>query len=585
MLARAFVVLLIVPLWVSSAVAQEEPSPLAPPDTSSPRATMQSFIDVQRTIHDLIKADPLIERSETDVGLTTNLDRGQSLFDMSQIAPSLVEDAGGLAVVLLSEIFDRIELPLPSDIPDAETAQAEELTQWRVPNTEITLVLMEEGPRANAWLFNTDTVRNLPQWESAVHELPYRADAIIGRASEIGGALDYWKRFPGVDSVVPKSLVVKMPPALQREVWSEPVWKLLAFVPVLGIGFFAVILVVRFGGWLKKRMQGAVSWHRLVAPAGIAGVVLLADEAAGQLGVVSLWALMLGSFLEMIAFVILAWITFVLSGLVAEWIITSPRIKPDSINASLVRLVARIGGVLLALWPLVAGAERLGISALPLLAGLGVGGLAIALAVRPTLENVIGGFILFADRPVRVGDICRFGDKLGTIEGIGLRSTRVRTFDDTVVTVPNAEFSQLQLENISRRRRTLWNTILGLRYETTADQLRYALANIRKMLRSHPKVAPEKLRVRFRRFGDFSLDIEIFAYIKTNQWPEYYAVLEDLNLRLMDIVKEAGTGFAFPSQTMYFTRDSGLDTARGEAAAAAVSEWQDADVLPLRRSE
>ena len=216
-----------------------------------------------------------------------------------------------------------------------------------------------------------------------------------------------------------------------------------------------------------------------------------------------------------------------------------------------------------------------------MLAGLGVGGLAIALAVRPTLENLIGGFILFMDKPVRVGDLCRFGDEFGFVEKIGLRSTRIRKYEDSIVTVPNAQFSQLQLENLSSRTKILFRVTIGLRYETTSEQLRFVLAQLRKMLVGHPMVSQEDLRVRFRRFDEYSLGIDVYAYVRTNDRPEYWAIREDLNLRIMDIVKEAGTSFAFPSQTAYFTQDSGLDAGKSREAETQVKDWRANGKLPF----
>lgn len=151
-------------------------------------------------------------------------------------------------------------------------------------------------------------------------------------------------------------------------------------------------------------------------------------------------------------------------------------------------------------------------------AGLGVGGLAIALAVRPTLENIIGGLTLFADQPVRVGDFCAYGDKIGTVEEIGLRSTRIRSLERTIVTIPNAEFSRMQLINYTRRDMMLYKFILDLRYETTPDQLRYVLAKIREMLLGHPKVTPDPARIRFLEFGAYSLNLEVFAYVDSQDW-------------------------------------------------------------------
>jgi MscS family membrane protein len=231
------------------------------------------------------------------------------------------------------------------------------------------------------------------------------------------------------------------------------------------------------------------------------------------------------------------------------------------------------------------GLDRFGLSLFPLFAGLGVGGFAVAFAVRPTLENLIGSIILIADKPVSVGDFCRFnspgGNRSGIVEKIGLRSTRLRTRGDTLVTIPNAEFSQIQLENLSSREMTLMQASLALRYETTVDQLRYVLAQLRKMMIGHPEVSPERLWVRFKDFGDSSLDVEIFAYIRTNSYQDYRAIREDINLRIIDIVKEAGTGFAFPSQTIYFRRDTGLNDEKTRQSEVEVEGWRSKRDLPF----
>ena len=219
--------------------------------------------------------------------------------------------------------------------------------------------------------------------------------------------------------------------------------------------------------------------------------------------------------------------------------------------------------------------QNLGVNVTGILAGLGIGGLAVALAAQKTVENLFGGMTLTLDQPVRVGDFCRFGDRIGTVEEIGLRSTRVRTLDRTVVTVPNGEFAGLQLENFSRRDRIWLHPTIGLRYETTPDQLRHVLVEIRKMLYAHPLVHPDPVRIRFVGFGAYSLDLEIFAYVRATDYGEFLAVQEDVYLRIMDIVAASGTGFAFPSQTTYFARDTGLDPARQRAAEAEVRAWRE----------
>ncbi len=227
--------------------------------------------------------------------------------------------------------------------------------------------------------------------------------------------------------------------------------------------------------------------------------------------------------------------------------------------------------------------DGFGFNVTTVLAGLGVGGIAVALAAQKSIENLFGGITLFADRPIRVGDVCRFGGTLGVVEGIGLRSTRVRTLERCVVTVPNAEFANLQLENLSQRDKFWYHPTLGLRYETTPDQLRYVLVEVRRMLYAHPKVDPRPARIRFTRFGACSLDLEIFAYVLADDYDQYLEVAEDLNLRLMDIVEDAGTSFAFPSSTMYVESGSGLDADRSKRAEQTVAQWREQDALYLPR--
>jgi MscS family membrane protein len=127
----------------------------------------------------------------------------------------------------------------------------------------------------------------------------------------------------------------------------------------------------------------------------------------------------------------------------------------------------------------------------------------------------------------------------------------------------------------------LYSTVLALRYETTPDQLRYVLARIREILLAHPKITPYDLGVRFHDFGEYSLNVKVFAYTRTREFAEYWAIREDINLRIMDLIREAGTGFAFPSTTEYFVADEGLDSERSLAAEEQVRAWRKKGKLPF----
>ena len=206
--------------------------------------------------------------------------------------------------------------------------------------------------------------------------------------------------------------------------------------------------------------------------------------------------------------------------------------------------------------------------------GLGFG-------LQDIFANFFSGLTLLFERPMKVGDFCKFGEQIGTVESIGLRSTRVRGTDRTLINVPNADFSKKELVNFAARDRYLLRTTIGLRYETTPEQMRYVLAKIRELFLSHPKITEEPARARFVGYGAHSLNIDIFAYGLAKDWGEFLGVQEDVLLRIMKIVLESGTGFAFPSQTLYLARDHGNDPEKTAAAEAEVQTWKDEYRLPF----
>jgi MscS family membrane protein len=185
------------------------------------------------------------------------------------------------------------------------------------------------------------------------------------------------------------------------------------------------------------------------------------------------------------------------------------------------------------------------------LAGLGIGGIAVALAAQKTLENVIAGLSLIFDEAVRVGDALKFGETVGTVDYIGLRSTRIRTLDRTILSVPNGQIASAGIETLSARDKFWFHHVVCLRYETTADQMRSVIEGVRALLLAEASVDSDSVRVRFFRLGSFSLDIEVFAYLVAEDWPGFLTIQQDLLLRIMETIEAAGTAVAFPSQTLH----------------------------------
>jgi MscS family membrane protein len=219
--------------------------------------------------------------------------------------------------------------------------------------------------------------------------------------------------------------------------------------------------------------------------------------------------------------------------------------------AALVRLLRRGADLLVIFAGLLATLRIFAIDAAPALAGLGVGGIAVALAAQKTLENVIAGASLIFDQAVRVGDVLRVGEVVGTADHIGLRSTRIRTNDRTVVIIPNSQIANASLETLSARDKFWFHPVVALRYETTPEQLHGVVDGIRRLLTDQPLVDRDSVRVRFIRLGAFSLDVDVFAYLFASDWNHFLQVQEELLFSIQDIIDRAGTGIAFPSQAMY----------------------------------
>jgi MscS family membrane protein len=183
-----------------------------------------------------------------------------------------------------------------------------------------------------------------------------------------------------------------------------------------------------------------------------------------------------------------------------------------------------------------------------ILAGVGVGGIAIALAAQKTIEDLFGGISVISDRPVLVGDACKFDNGTGTVMHIGLRSTRIRTPDRTVISVPNGKFASMTLENLSGRDKIWFHPVLNLRRDTTSDQLLKVLDSFRAILTGHAKVEAGDIPVRFVGVGAYSLDIEVSVYVTTANYDEFLALQQDLLLKLLRAVEQVGTRLAVPVQ-------------------------------------
>jgi MscS family membrane protein len=523
--------------------------PLQPADTSSPRDTMRSFND---NITQAMRAWRDGKTLEEIVGPGR---RAIETIDFSKLPEEGRFAKEVETALLLKEVLDRINVPPVDEIPDDTAVEDKQnpIIRWSIPQTRITIARIDVGARAGEFLFTAETVARLAEYYDATKHLPYKPGVTLS------GIYDEYTHGSGL--ILPRSWTNGLPDWSKRIVAGQAVWQWIGLALVLGAVILIARSLVRWGKRWDER-HAAAPPERFGLPAAILAfiVVIYLARAAMLLvfGFVGETWEPLSTVVWVLIFAALGWFVLVVTGRIADVINAAWFTEAGSIDSHLVRIVLRLLSLVVLVSLVIYAAGFFGVPLTPVIASLGVGGLAIALAVRPTLENVIGGLTLFADKPVRIGDFCRFGSEEATVEEIGLRSTRLRKLDDTLVSMPNSDFSQRELTNYSRRRRRLYQTTIGLRYETTEEQLRSVIAGLDAMLRDHPRVLQDKLHVRFDDFGASSLDVAIFAYVSATEWLPYLEVREDINFRIMTIVEAAGTGFAFPSQTSYLAFDPTL---------------------------
>lgn len=381
---------------------------------------------------------------------------------------------------------------------------------------ELQLERVELRPGFKVWLVSADSVSMIPKAHQAVAETPF-------------------------EKKLPQQLVT-------FEILDTPVWRWIALL-VMALALWMV------AGFLSWAMVAAV--RPLVDAPGFRGPVRVGLAVAGFRAALEIAspATLSRTFIEralgLIFFLAVAWAGAVVVDLIAErW---RSRLDPrvQSVSYSVLPLGRQVLKLSLFLVAILGVLSVWGYNTTAILAGLGVGGIAIALAAQKTIEDLFGGVSLIGDRPVLVGDVCRFGDRTGTVMHIGLRSTRIRTPERTVISVPNGQFSSMALENISGRDKIWFHPTLNLRRDTTSDQLLRVLSSFHEILTGHPRVETGKMPVRFIGVGPYSLDVEVIAYVTTSDYDEFVALQQELLLKMLQAVEHAGTALAVPLQESF----------------------------------
>ncbi|MCL4819923.1 MAG: mechanosensitive ion channel family protein [Vicinamibacteria bacterium] len=335
-------------------------------------------------------------------------------------------------------------------------------------------------------------------------------------------------------------------------------WQWLALVCIAAISWGAGRALGRLTRTLLGRAfaRTSTTWddvllERLAAPLTLGWALLVGALASPALALYAPAQAFLVSTLGAIGVLVLFWALWRAVDVVGAALSASEWATENASARSLLSLGVRTGKVAVAAAGLVAALSQLGYPAASLVAGLGLGGLAFALAAQKTVEHFFGSVALVADQPFRVGDFVKVEDFVGTVEAIGLRSTRFRTLDRTLISIPNGRLADQRLESFAARDRLRLACTVGLEYGTTAAQMRQVLEGLERALREHPKIWPDAVIVRFKEFAACSLDIEVMCWFQTSEWSEFQLIRQEVLLQFMQVVEAAGCAFAFPTRTVH----------------------------------
>jgi MscS family membrane protein len=415
-------------------------------------------------------------------------------------------------------------------------------------NLDITLIRVNDPVAGKIWLMSKDTVAKIPEMYAALQSLnPTGLDRLAVLATSgtqlLGMSLRQWA------------------------VWliSIPLSWLLAVL-------FSFLVSIPRRAWLRlRKLPVSTIWQ---TPLGLPLKCILALLFhAGFVYLMAMPLLYRTYYFRLIAALLaacLAWLASTVTDRGFGEAVQYSR-QHHSGGESILILMQRMTRVAMLIVAFFVALALFGLNVKTALAGLGIGGLAIALGAQKTLENLIGGVSLLMDKAVQVGDFCKIGDRVGTVEDIGLRSLKMRTLDQNMLVVPNGLLATMQFENMKARPKLLLNQTFSLRIESRVEQLRFILDRVKNMLDNHPSIESGS-RVRVAGFNGAAFQLELFAYGSTGDWTEFTAIRQDVILKIAEIVETAGTGFAAPTQLAYLARDTGLDDEKTRSTLDQVSQ-------------
>jgi MscS family membrane protein len=524
-------------------------APAIPPDPlgrETPRGTLLGFIKAAQE-EQYAKAVEYFQASPSR--------RRRSQQDDEELAAQLLtifnQKFAGALELTSRDPLGRLDDDLP---PDQEKITGALGTADKFP---ILLIRQEDLQGRKLWFFSRATLDHVPEMYETLS-------------------------FPEIEKQIPQTLV-------SHRVLFMPLWQWIAILVFLSVALLGGRLITMLIAFLVNRSRKARDKPPLapqkffqVDPITLTIAIVSHYIFVGYIGTSLLYRLyyrhLVWIFLAFDFYWILTRITRAISRRIGDSLTKRGRLAERSI----VSLIRRFVEVSIFLLVTLLVLRSLGVDVSTALAGVGIGGLALGLGAQKTFENMFGGVSVLFDKVIQIGDTCRVNNQTGVVEDIGLRSTRLRTGERTLLSIPNGIMASAVVENLRFRDKFLCQQTIRLRYDLSPDHVRYVLGKIQDLLIEDPKVEDSSARVRFLRFAEYSLEVEVYCYILEPEYTVYLATQEQLLLKIMDAIEKAGAVVALPTQTTLVTQDAWIDAQKAKTAQAAVEKARDPGVPGAR---
>lgn len=551
----------------------EPRNPLMVPDLSSPRNALESFlarsdrlyIGWAKLLTDYLTSGNYYLSPEQHKAMLRILDDGPHIaraLDMSAVPPVLKRTLGRERILQFREILDRIPLPDPADIPDEAAMANRPVKRWRLPGTDIEFVLATSGPRAGDYVLSPETIDHLPEFYERVKDLPYKPGAAQNLVDvyhqfapdSSSTVFEIFEGSPiGLSTILPMRWMLAWPDWARAWLGGAAVWQWIGVGIGVLLGWAFLWLCNRLGRHLAARDDDGSPrrWHALPVPVGIliisavfvpllSTILHLSNTPRIVIAVLATGALYLSA----------AWIGVAGSAMAGDMIVGAEKLGLRSLDGQLIRLGSRLIGILLAIAALIRGADELGIPAYSVLAGLGVGGLAVALAAKDSLANLLGSMLIMFEKPFRIGHYIRLSNHEGTVEDVGFRSTRIRTPDNSLISIPNDTIINTTVENLTLRPKRRQRFSVGVTYDTPRETLQAFTEAIRAAIEEHELASPDGIQVSLNALADSSLDVLVIFHLAVTDYTAELRGRHEILMRIMELAEAMGVSFAYPTRTL-----------------------------------